>query len=93
LVDRVLVKGKTLPLELLEVRHPFSPDRFEEIAGRYNAAFADYERGEFVRAEGKFSALRDNEHDKPSALMAARCRELISDPPRDWNGIYELKTK
>jgi adenylate cyclase len=93
LVDKVVVKGKTLPLELLEVRHPFSPDRFEEIAGRYNAAFIDYERGEFVQAEGKFGALRDNEHDKPSALMAARCRELISDPPRDWNGIYELKTK
>jgi adenylate cyclase len=93
LVDKVVVKGKTLPLELLEVRHPFSPDRFEEIAGRYNAAFIDYERGEFVQAEGKFGALRDNEHDKPSALMAARCRELVSDPPKDWNGIYELKTK
>jgi class 3 adenylate cyclase/CHASE2 domain-containing sensor protein len=93
LVDKVLVKGKTLPLELLEVRHPFSPDRFEEIAGRYNAAFTDYERGQFVQAEEQFGLLRDEEHDKPSALMAVRCRELISDPPKDWNGIYELKTK
>ena len=39
LVDKVLVKGKTLPLELLDVRHPFSPDNFEEIAERYNSAF------------------------------------------------------
>lgn len=93
LVDKVVVKGKTLPLELLEVRHPFSPDRFEEIADRYNSAFTDYERGEFVQAERAFGVLRDEEHDKPSVLMAARCRELISDPPRDWNGIYELKTK
>jgi adenylate cyclase len=93
LVDRVVVKGKTLPLELLEVRHPFSPDRFEEIAGRYNSAFNNYERGQFAQAEEEFGALRDEEHDKPSALMVARCRELISDPPRDWNGIYELKTK
>jgi class 3 adenylate cyclase/CHASE2 domain-containing sensor protein len=93
LVDKVLVKGKTLPLELLEVRHPFSPDRFEEIAGRYNAAFIDYERGEFGQAERVFGALGDEEHDKPGALMAARCRELISAPPNDWNGIYELKTK
>jgi adenylate cyclase len=92
LVDKVLVKGKTLPLELLEVRHPFSPDRFEEIADRYNSAFTDYERGEFVQAEREFGAL-SGEHDKPSVLMAARCRELISDPPKDWNGIYELKTK
>ena len=93
LVDKVLVKGKTLPLELLEVRHSFSPDRFEEIADRYNSAFTDYERGEFAQAERAFVSLRDDEHDRPSVLMAARCRELISDPPRDWNGIYELTTK
>ncbi len=57
------------------------------------AAFADYERGEFAEAERKFAALRDDEQDKPSALMAERCRELRADPPKDWNGIYELKTK
>jgi adenylate cyclase len=93
LVDKVLVKGKTLPLELLDVRHPFSPDKFEEIAERYNSAFNDYERGDFTAAELKFAALRDQEQDKPSTLMAERCCELAADPPKDWNGIYELKTK
>ncbi|HMG05136.1 MAG TPA: adenylate/guanylate cyclase domain-containing protein, partial [Chthoniobacterales bacterium] len=93
LVDKVLVKGKSLPLELLEVRHPFSPDHFEKIAERYNSAFNDYESGGFADAERKFAALRDEEHDKPSALMAERSRELMADPPANWNGIYELKTK
>lgn len=93
LIDKVLVKGKTLPLELFEVRHPFSPDNFEEIARRYNSAFNDYERGDFVEAEQKFAALRDDEQDKPSALMSERCRELGADPPKDWHGTYELKTK
>ena len=93
LVDKVVVKGKTLPLELLSVRHPFSPDKFEEIARRYNSAFTAYERGDFASAERKFAAVREDEQDKPSALMAARCRELNADPPKDWNGIYELKTK
>lgn len=93
LVDRVLVKGKTLPLGLLEVRHPFSLDRFAEVAERYNSAFADYERGSFPEAERKFAALREDVQDKPSALMAERCRELKTDPPKDWNGVYELKAK
>lgn len=93
LVDKVLVKGKTMPLELLEVRHPFSLDRFEEVAERYNAAFLDYERGDFAEAERKFAALRDDAQDKPGTLMAERCRELKASPPRDWNGIFELKTK
>jgi len=90
-VDKVLAKGKTLPLELLEVRHPFSPNRFEEIAERYNAAFVDYERGNFLDAERKFGALSGDAQDKPSALMAERCGSLKANPPRDWRGIFELK--
>ena len=93
LIDKVVAKGKTRPLELLEVKHPFSPERFEEIARRYSAAFGDYERGDFAAAEREFAILRDEEQDKPSALMVERCRELAADPPAGWNGIYELKTK
>lgn len=93
LIDKVLAKGKTRPLELLEVRHPFSPERFEEIATRYHLAFAEYERGEFAEAERKFAALGEDVQDKPSVLMAERCRELRAVPPKDWNGIYELKSK
>jgi adenylate cyclase len=93
LVDKVLVQGKTQPLELFEIRHSFSPANFEEITRRYTAAFTDYERGHFVEAEHKFAALHVAEQDQPSALMAERCRELAADPPKDWNGIYKLKTK
>ncbi len=93
LVDKALVKGKTVALELLEVKHPFSPARFEQIAERYNDAFADYERGDFVLAETKFTALVEEEKDPPAGLMAERCRELALDSPQNWNGVYELKTK
>lgn len=93
LVDKVLAKGKTLPLELLEVRHPFSPERFEAVAERYNAAFVDYERGDFVEAQRKFAGLSDDAQDKPSVLLAERCRELQANPPSAWTGIFELKTK
>ena len=93
LVDKALVKGKTLPLELFEVKHPFSPENFEDIATRYNAAFSDYERGDFQVAAEKFAALRDHDKDKPGAIMAERCAELHAELPRDWNGIYQLTTK
>ena len=93
LIDKVVVKGKTRPLELLEVRHPFGPTNFEEIVARYNVAFTAYEKGDFAAAERDFAALRGEENDAPSALMADRCRELIADPPKNWKGIYELRTK
>jgi adenylate cyclase len=92
-LDKVVVKGTTLPLELLEVKHPFSPSNFEEIVACYNSAFADYERGDFIVAAGAFAALVNEKQDQPSALMVERCRELAADPPKEWTGIYHLKTK
>jgi adenylate cyclase len=92
-IDKAVVKGKSVPLELLEVSHSHSPENFGDIVERYNAAFAAYERGGFTEAERLFAALRDEVQDKPSALMAERCHELILDPPEDWHGIYQLKTK
>ena len=93
LIDKAVAKGTSLPLELLEVRHTLSSRRFEEIAERYNAAFGQYEQGNFAVAEQQFSALADEEKDQPSALMAERCRELQADPPVNWRGVYELKAK
>jgi adenylate cyclase len=93
LIDKAIVKGKSVPLELLEVKHSHSPDHFGETLERYNAAFAEYERGNFDKAERMFAALRDERQDKPSALMSERCRDLIADPPQDWNGVYQLKDK
>jgi class 3 adenylate cyclase/CHASE2 domain-containing sensor protein len=93
LVDRAIVKGKSTPLELLEVKHFHSPDHFDETLERYNQAFADYERGSFQAAEAMFANLRDSRQDKASAVMVERCRELAKNPPPEWNGIYHLTTK
>ena len=93
LVDRAIVKGKSTPLELLEVKHPHSPDHFDETLERYNQAFVEYERGSFLTAEEMFASLCDSRQDKTSAVMVERCRELGRNPPADWNGIYHLTTK
>jgi adenylate cyclase len=92
-IDRARVKGKTAALELLEVRHPYSPGNFDEVVARYNTAFSGYEQGNFKEAAGMFAALRDEMQDKPSGLMAERCLELAAAPPPGWNGIYQLTTK
>jgi adenylate cyclase len=92
-IDKAIVKGKSTPLELLEVKHSHSPDHFDQTLVRYNAAFMEYEQGRFSAAEGMFAALRDDTQDTPSAVMAERCRELTANAPTDWNGIYHLTIK
>lgn len=93
LIDKAIVKGKSTPLELLEVKHPHSPPDFDQTLERYNAAFVEYERGNFAVAERMFRELRDDTQDKPSGVLAERCQELAADPPKNWNGIYHLTTK
>ncbi|MEY2506260.1 MAG: adenylate cyclase [Verrucomicrobiota bacterium] len=93
LIDKAIVKGKSTPLELFEVKHFHSPDHFDETLERYNAAFVEYERGAFDKAGPMFETLSKERHDKPSGVMAERCRELAADPPADWTGVYQLTTK
>ena len=91
MIDRVVVKGKSVPLELFELKHKFSPENFEEIARRYSEAFASYREGQFKEAEEQFYSL--SKQDKPSTVLAQRCAELAINPPQDWRGIFALATK
>ena len=87
----MIVKGKSVPLELIEVRHKFGPESFQEIATKYAEAFSFYEEGKFDAAERMFRALA--KFDKPSKVLAARCTELSAHPPTDWRGIFAVETK
>jgi len=91
MIDRVIVKGKSVPLELYELQHKFSPENFREIAGRYAEAFALYEKAEFAEADRFFRML--GRMDKPSQVLAKRCSELAVHPPAEWSGVFALTTK
>lgn len=91
LIDRVIVKGKSLPLELYEIRHKFSPANFRENADSYAQAFALYEKGQFAEAETLFHQLGGS--DNASRVLAKRCTQLKEQPPIEWRGVFTLITK
>ena len=91
LIDRVLLKGKTTPLELFELRHKFSPHDFAEIAKSYAEAFALYQEGKFVEAEQRFRLLAAR--DKPSTILADRCADFQLHPPYEWHGTFVIGSK
>lgn len=91
MVDRVVVMGKSVPLELFELRHKFSPEDFQEIATKYAEAFTLYQEGRFVEAERQFLVL--TARDRPSKVLAQRCAELARHPPPEWNGVFIMTAK
>ena len=93
LVDRVIVKGKTEPVELFERENPCVPGNYRDLCQRYKTAFDEYAAGRFSEAKIYFEKLVDEFADGPSRLLAARCARLLAAPPVDWKGIWKMESK
>ena len=93
LVDRVIVKGKSEPVELFECENPCTPPNFEAICHRYKAAYDEYFFGRFAEAQKQFNALVTEFKDGPSQTLSERCAQLIAHPTQDWEGIWKMDSK
>jgi adenylate cyclase len=90
-LDRVTVKGKTEGIviyELLSERMEGRP-RPASIE-RYEQALVLFQRGNFAAA---MKLLESQNEDAPSRALAGRCREFVTHPPENWNGINVFDSK
>jgi adenylate cyclase len=93
LVDRVIVKGKSEPVELFECENPCTPPNYAELCPRYKAAYDEYHFGRFAEAGKLFEELAKQFSDGVSAALARRCAQLVFHPPADWNGVWKMDAK
>jgi adenylate cyclase len=93
LVDRVIVKGKTEPVELFERENPCVPSKYSDLCQRYEAAYNQYASGRFAEAKAVFENLAEEFNDGASRILAARCTRLIAAPSTEWNGIWKMESK
>ena len=93
LVDRVIVKGKTAPVELFESENPCVPGGFAGLCERYAQAYEDYSSGRFAAAGVLFEKLLAEFNDRPSRVLAERCATLAAAPPAEWKGIWKMESK
>jgi adenylate cyclase len=93
LVDRVIVKGKSEPVELFECQNPCTPANYAELCARYKAAYDQYFFGKFAEAQMQFEKLAQEFSDDPSKTLAARCAGLAANPPVKWDGIWKMESK
>ena len=89
-LDRIRVKGKIKPLEMFEVLIEPTEKKLT-LVKVYESAWKKYEGGDFAGAAAMLEELK--EFDKPSAVLAGRCHEMIASPPADWDGGYQFKEK
>jgi adenylate cyclase len=83
-LDYLIVKGKTQPIRVAK-----------ELLEIYNLGLLLYRERQFKKAIEEFQfALKINSDDGPSQLYLLRSQAYLKKPPpKDWNGVFELKTK
>ncbi|WP_293385723.1 adenylate/guanylate cyclase domain-containing protein [Phenylobacterium sp.] len=93
-LDRLVVKGKTLPIAVFEVvgRAGAVADEVLARLAAFEQALALHDARDFAAARAIFESLAST--DPPSRVYAQRCAAYQAEPPpADWQGEFVLKTK
>ncbi|MDD8019017.1 MAG: adenylate/guanylate cyclase domain-containing protein, partial [Bacteroidota bacterium] len=97
-LDYLIVKGKTKPIRVFELvadKKTGMDEKMIQLCELYTNGLKLYKERKFKEALKTFRAvLALHPEDGPSNLYALRSQEYIkTPPPKDWNGVFELKTK
>ncbi len=93
-LDLVTVKGKKEPVGIYEVVGRKADAKQKVFLKEYNTALGLYHARKFREAKKRFEAALDIVMDHHTQTYISRCTEYIkTPPPKDWNGVTEIKTK
>ncbi len=96
-IDKVVVKGKTQPVEIYEVLDYHNDETFPnlmEVVNNFKSARQHYNKGNFDKAIALFNeCLKGNPSDKLAQIYIERCQHLMEEPPADWDGVFVMKEK
>jgi adenylate cyclase len=95
-LDFVRVKGKRKPVlihELISEKDRIKKDQLDFIE-LYETGLDLYISKKWQAAIKSFQSALKIKDDKSSNLFIDRCKEFLKNPPlKDWDGVWELKTK
>ena len=97
-VDFVQVKGKTQPVAIYEVLDAYDEDDFPnvmDVVNHFTNGLHHYRKQNWDRALEAFErVLAFHSGDNLSKTYIDRCNILEkSDLPKDWDGVWVMKTK
>jgi len=96
-VDKVIVKGKTEPVSIFEAVDFHTKETFPnaiEVLGHFNNGIEYYNDAKWDNAIKMFNeALKGNPEDVCSKMYKERCKYLKKENPKDWDGVWVMKTK
>jgi len=96
-VDKLIVKGKTVPVGVYEVLDYHDKESFPnmiKVLEKFNNGIEYYNEGRWDDAIKQFNkAHEENSEDKCSSMYIERCEFLKKKDPKDWDGVWVAKSK
>lgn len=92
-VDRITVKGKTLPVTIFEVVPRGRGEELMSILGDFNRARELYYKGKWDESVFILGMILNSIDDGPTRVLKERCAYFIEHEPEHWLGVYEMKSK
>ncbi len=96
-IDDVVVKGKSEPVgvhEVLDYHNDSTFPNLMDVVNHFNEGRRNYKVGNFSQAISSFNeCLKSNSDDNLSQTYIDRCNFLIKEKPKNWDGIWVMKSK
>ncbi len=92
-IDRVRVKGKTKPVVVYEIVERGRVQQVRKILADFNRMRDFYYAGTWHECVTLGKKILAQEKDGPTAILVGRAEHFLHEPPHEWQGVYELKTK
>jgi adenylate cyclase len=95
-LDAVQVKGKKKSILIYELLAPENKlsKKQRDFIKLYETGLDQYFHRRWKLAIKSFQESLKLRNDQASQVFISRCQEFLKNPPaKDWNGIWEIKTK
>lgn len=92
-LDRIRVKGKLQPVTIYEVVENSRKDFVKSIFEEFNAEREAYYAGDWKRCVEHAAKILKKGKDGPTETLLKRAEEFIKNPPSEWLGVYDMKSK
>ena len=95
-LDQVRVVGKNEPIQIFELLGAKGSVSETDLKAYryYHKGLELYRKKNFAEAKKYFvHCVKLREEDGPSRVLHARCKEYESNPPKTWDGVYNLSHK
>ncbi len=94
-LDFIRMKGKEKPLNIYELigKNNDVDARMKKFVAHFHAGLEFYSRKKWPQAVAEFRDALKIKPDKASEVFIERCTSLRKTPPKNWDGVFTMKTK